>query len=350
MQWTSRFEWVVSFAPGFACRLARKPQTRTLYEVLGVAPAAAEADIKAAYRTLARRLHPDVNAADAASAQRLADVNHAYATLGSPEARAAYDRDLARRRTEAQRRFAAFAATSIATFVLTTGLVSFAVRRHLAATPGPEAPPAAQAASTSAGLAQSATAGAGLTGYGDGLAGVSDAARAPIWRTYRDARFDFALRYPAGIFGLDVARSDANVHTFVSSDGRAVLRIVAGENTAGIALADLRRALMLGRYAGAAFDPAPRRQHWFALAGTRGDQVFLERITYSCDGKSMHGWQMMYPASQRTTYDELAKLVLRNHPNGNGPSSACEDARPKPPSKQQQARRKTSSAFWPQWP
>ncbi|HEY1245353.1 MAG TPA: J domain-containing protein [Hyphomicrobiaceae bacterium] len=326
MQWTSRLEWVLSFAPGPAGRLAwrAESQQRTLYEVLGVAPAAAEPDIKAAYRALARQLHPDLNAGDAVSAARLAEVNGAYATLANAEARAAYDRELARRQSEARRRLATFAATGAATFVLTTGVVSFAVRRHLDAAPAPQPPPAAQPAP-----AQSATPAAALAGYSEALAGLSDPARAAIWRTYRDPRFDFSLRYPAGIFTLDAARSDANVHTFVSRDGRAVLRIVAAENTARIALADLRRALMKGRYAGAAFDSAPRRRHWFALSGTRGDEVFLERITYSCDGKSMHGWQMLYPATQRGTYDELARLVLRNHPHGNGPPSACEDPRPR---------------------
>jgi curved DNA-binding protein CbpA len=327
MQWTSRLEWVLSFAPGLAGRLAWRPgsQERTLYEVLGVVPAATEPDIKTAYRALARQLHPDVNPGDATSAGRLAEVNGAYATLANAEARAVYDRDLARHQSESRRRLATFAATGAATFVLTAGLASFAVRRHLDAAPAPQPPPAARAAP-----AQSATPAAALAGYSDDLADLSDPARAAIWRTYRDPRFGFSLRYPAGIFTHDAARSDANVRTFVSRDGRAVLRIVAAENAAGIALADLRRALMKGRYAGATFDSAPRRRHWFALSGTRGDEVFRERITYSCDGKSMHGWQMMYPATQRGTYDELARLVLRNHPHGNGPPSVCEDARPKP--------------------
>jgi hypothetical protein len=155
-------------------------------------------------------------------------------------------------------------------------------------------------------------------------------------------RFDFSLRYPAGVFILDSARTNvaANVRTFVSRDGQASLRIVASKNTAGISLATLRRGLMKERYAGAAFDKAPRRRHWFALSGMRGDEVFLERVTFTCDGKAMHGWQMLYPSSQRATYDELAKLVLRNHPHGNAPGVACAEARRKPrPEKVARSRR-----------
>ena len=77
---------------------------RTLYEVLDLTPNADEQRVKSAYRALARRFHPDLNGGDAASAARLAEINHAYATLGNPEARVAYDRDVAQRRAAARRR------------------------------------------------------------------------------------------------------------------------------------------------------------------------------------------------------------------------------------------------------
>jgi hypothetical protein len=67
--------------------------------------------------------------------------------------------------------------------------------------------------------------------------------------------------------------------------------------------------------------------------------VFLERVTVSCDGKSMHGWQMLYPVSERAAYDQLAKLVLSNYPHGNGPGAGCAEAKPAPRAKSQ-ARRK----------
>jgi hypothetical protein len=119
------------------------------------------------------------------------------------------------------------------------------------------------------------------------------------------------------------------MHTFVSRDRRATFRIVAAENTAGISLARFRSTLMKKRYAGAAFDQTPQRRNWFALTGRLGEEAFLERVTFSCDGKSLHGWQMRYPLSQRATYEELAKLVLRNAPHGNEPAGSCEDIKSK---------------------
>ncbi|XP_047046081.1 chaperone protein dnaJ 11, chloroplastic-like [Lolium rigidum] len=62
----------------------------TLYEVLGLRAGATGGEIKAAYRRLARELHPDVAGAAGDDFIRLHD---AYATLADPDARARYDRD-----------------------------------------------------------------------------------------------------------------------------------------------------------------------------------------------------------------------------------------------------------------
>ena len=60
------------------------------YKVLGVDKGATEADIKKAYRKLARKYHPDVSKEPDASA-RMAEVNEANAVLSDPEKRTAYD-------------------------------------------------------------------------------------------------------------------------------------------------------------------------------------------------------------------------------------------------------------------
>ena len=66
---------------------------KTLYDVLGVAVDAPRADIKAAYRALALRLHPDKCASPTAN-ERFKAVQEAYATLGDRSRRAAYDASL----------------------------------------------------------------------------------------------------------------------------------------------------------------------------------------------------------------------------------------------------------------
>jgi len=63
------------------------------YTTLGVKPEAAQADIKRAYRKLARKFHPDVSKEPNAEA-RFKDVAEAHEALIDPERRAAYDESL----------------------------------------------------------------------------------------------------------------------------------------------------------------------------------------------------------------------------------------------------------------
>jgi curved DNA-binding protein len=65
--------------------------TRDYYDVLGVARDASQEDIRRAYRSLARKHHPDVSKEPGAEA-RFKDITEAHDVLSDPEKRSAYDR------------------------------------------------------------------------------------------------------------------------------------------------------------------------------------------------------------------------------------------------------------------
>ncbi len=64
---------------------------RDFYEVLGVPREADEGEIKKAFRTLARELHPDVNRHDPEAEEKFKEAAEAYEVLSDPERRATYD-------------------------------------------------------------------------------------------------------------------------------------------------------------------------------------------------------------------------------------------------------------------
>jgi molecular chaperone DnaJ len=64
---------------------------RDYYEVLGLPREASEAEIKKAYRRLARDHHPDANPDDSGAEERFKELTEAYEVLSNPESRRAYD-------------------------------------------------------------------------------------------------------------------------------------------------------------------------------------------------------------------------------------------------------------------
>jgi curved DNA-binding protein CbpA len=80
--------------------------TATYYDLLKVSREAAPEGVRAAYRSLAQRYHPDKRAGSPDAVRVMAALNEAYAVLSDPQKRASYDRaiDGARLRAESARR------------------------------------------------------------------------------------------------------------------------------------------------------------------------------------------------------------------------------------------------------
>jgi curved DNA-binding protein CbpA len=89
-----------------------------LYGVLGVSPKSDRAAVKAAYRSLAKTCHPDIQGGDE---RRFKEIAGAYAVLASPAQRAAYDAQCALTRARARRQMAGALAAMAASFTLTVG-------------------------------------------------------------------------------------------------------------------------------------------------------------------------------------------------------------------------------------
>ena len=66
-------------------------EKRDYYEVLGIGKNATDAEIKSAYRKLAKKYHPDLNPGDKEAEEKFKEVNEANDVLSDPQKRQRYD-------------------------------------------------------------------------------------------------------------------------------------------------------------------------------------------------------------------------------------------------------------------
>ena len=64
---------------------------RDYYEVLGLSKGAGDAEIKKAYRSLAKKYHPDMNPDNKEAEAKFKEINEAYAVLSDADKKAKYD-------------------------------------------------------------------------------------------------------------------------------------------------------------------------------------------------------------------------------------------------------------------
>lgn len=144
------------------------------------------------------------------------------------------------------------------------------------------------------------------------------------WTTVKNDRHGFAIAFPTDVFQQSEAPKTDEGRVFVSKDGKAKLLVGAFENADESTLESYREFLISEQYKNASIDYAPVKGRWFVLSGTRGDEMFYQRVSFTCGGKLINSWAMLYPASERKTYDRVVEGVARTYSPGAGRSGACD--------------------------
>ena len=133
--------------------------------------------------------------------------------------------------------------------------------------------------------------------------------------TYLNQRYGFTLSYPTARFRPQEPLSEEG-RVWVSHDGNARLLAGALPNADGMNLRDYRELLLKQSYPGAELDYAPVRDTWFVLSGTREGTMFYERVTFTCGGRLINSWAMLYPVEERQVYDRVLEKVARTYRAG----------------------------------
>lgn len=155
----------------------------------------------------------------------------------------------------------------------------------------------------------------------------ADAAKArwTDWGTVQSERFGFSIAYPRQVFEPDSSGAKEEGQVLVSSDGKARLIVGTFLNEENVTLADYRTQLLEDNYTGASLDYSPVKDKWFIISGTREGMHFYERVSFTCGGRLINSWAMLYPASDKRFYDRVVEAIARTYTPGAGRSGNCED-------------------------
>jgi hypothetical protein len=144
------------------------------------------------------------------------------------------------------------------------------------------------------------------------------------WATLHNERHGFLIAYPVDVFEQRGEPRTDEGRVLVSRDGKAQLLVGAFANEDATSLEAYRDYLLHENYAGAHIDYAPIKGKWFVLSGTLGDREFYERVSFTCGGRLINSWAMVYPKAERRFYNRVVEAVAQSYTPGAGRSGDCD--------------------------
>ena len=141
------------------------------------------------------------------------------------------------------------------------------------------------------------------------LLGTSGARAALDWVPYVNQRFGFSLRYPANLFEPERRSEAGDGEVFAGIRGQGRLLVGALENSDGHTVGSYMNMIRQQSYAGYNVDYAPVGATWFVLSGENDRDVFYEKVMFSCSGRVINSFALIYPIESKREYNPIVEGI-----------------------------------------
>jgi hypothetical protein len=141
------------------------------------------------------------------------------------------------------------------------------------------------------------------------------------WTTYKNARFGYSLYYPAGLFEAEAPPENGSGLTFASGDGRSKIVVFGAHNGENLSTREYRRVLIeeFGGYD--KLDYQPIGKTWFVLSGFRGDNIYYQKVMFSCSASIINVLSITFPTAEKPFYEPLIETIEDGFRTGRGEDS-----------------------------
>ena len=129
----------------------------------------------------------------------------------------------------------------------------------------------------------------------------------PPWSSEQDAALGFTYSYPRSLFSRMEGDGKPSFHYFVSQGSEAKLMVGAWNNREGRTPAGFKHWLLANAGGYDELTYRPRGRSWFVLSGYRGNNIYYEKVMFSCAGGVVNVLAITYPTDQRDLYDPVVE-------------------------------------------
>ena len=126
------------------------------------------------------------------------------------------------------------------------------------------------------------------------------------WRTHINERYGFS------VFASERRSETGDGEAFIGVRGHGRLLMGAFENADGLSLEGYRSLIRKQSYSQFEVSCAPRGQTWFVLSGENADSVFYEKVIFSCQGRIINSFALVYPLASKNAFDPIVEGIEKS--------------------------------------
>jgi hypothetical protein len=142
------------------------------------------------------------------------------------------------------------------------------------------------------------------------------------WVAYRNERYGVFLRYPADVLQPERTSEAGDGQVFVSRDGNARLLVGALPNSDRQSPAAYQEQIARESYPDYHVTYRRVSGSWFALSGEGNGKTFYEKVIFSCNGRLINSFAMIYPTAQSGLFDRVVEGIEKSFRAG---TATCPD-------------------------
>lgn len=131
------------------------------------------------------------------------------------------------------------------------------------------------------------------------------------WAPYKNPRFGYTLSYPDSVFTPQPS-DNGDGQRFLSTDGRAKLVVYGALNSENFTPSKYRETILRDFGGYDQMDYSPTGKTWFVLSGFRGENIYYQKVMFSCGGGVINVLSVTFPRAEKKFYEGLVEVMEDN--------------------------------------